>query len=131
MTEINTTPPEVTNLAAAKKEQAAAKKEQAAAKGRHPAGKAPAKAPAKKAPANPAAKIAWKPEGEQNERGEYPSSTGTCGDTEYKITRQADGSFKATVKVGAKAPTVLVADAKSGNAAWKRCVGHSKKGAAA
>ena len=126
MTEINPTPAPVANLAESRKELAAAKKA-------HPAGKrAPAKrpAPAKKAPAKPAAKIAWKPEGEKNERGEYPSSTGTCGDTEYTITRQADGSFKATVKVGAKAPTVLVADAKSGNAAWKRCVEHSKGAAA-
>jgi hypothetical protein len=123
--EVSTTAPApVANLRDTKTEMAAARR-------RHPAGsKAPAKAPAKKAPAKPAAKIAWKPEGEKNERGEYPSSTGTCGDTEYKITRQADGSFKATVKVGAKAPTVLVADAKSGNAAWKRCVAHSKGAAA-
>jgi hypothetical protein len=128
MTEINPTPAPVANLRETRKQMAASRKA-------HPAGKkpAPAKAPAKKASGTSTAstKISWTAEGEKNERGEYPSSTGICGDTEYKITRQADGSFKATVKVGAKAPTVLVADAKSGNAAWKRCVEQSKKGAAA
>jgi hypothetical protein len=101
------------------------RKQLAAAKRAHPAGKA--KAPAKKAPARPT--IKWSPEGEKNERNEYPSSTGTCGAAEYKIVRQPDGSFKATVKVGTKT-TTLAEKAKSGNAAWKACVAHSRSAAA-
>jgi|SRR6516165_1579759 hypothetical protein len=124
MTEINPTPAPVANLAESRKELATAKKA-------HPAGKrAPAKAPARKAPAKPAAKIAWKPEGEKNERGEYPSSVGTCGDKTYTITRQADGSFKATVTVGMGKSQTLVENAKSGNAAWQKCVADAKGAAA-
>jgi len=98
------------------------------AKRRHPAKGAPAKAPAKKATTS-AAKISWKPEGEKNAKGEYDRSVGTCGDATYTITRQADGSFKATVKQGGKT-SVVAENAKSGNAAWAACVAHSKGAAA-
>ena len=118
---------QVANLRETRKQMAASRKA-------HPAGKqapakAPATAPAKKA-GTASAKISWKPEGEKNDKGEYDRSVGTCGDKTYTITRQADGSFKATVKVGNAKPTTLVENAKSGNAAWQRCVADAKGAAA-
>jgi hypothetical protein len=118
------------------------RKQMAASRKAHPAGKqAPAKAPAT-APAKSemrmqagtgtaAAKISWKPEGEKNDKGEYDRSVGTCGDKTYSITRQADGSFKATVMVGKGALKTLAENAKSGNAAWQKCVADAKNAVAA
>jgi hypothetical protein len=117
---------QVANLRETKRQMAQSRKA-------HPAGKqAPAKAPAKKASGagTASAKISWHPEGEKNDKGEYDRSVGRCGDREYTIVRQADGSFKATVKVGNAKPTVLVENAKSGNAAWQRCVADAKSVAA-
>jgi hypothetical protein len=99
------------------------RKELAAAKRAHPAGKkAPAKAPAKRA------SIAWSPVGEKNERNEYDRSVGRFGDAEYLITRQPDGSFRASVKRGGKT-TTLGEGLKSGRAAWAACVRHAKAAA--
>jgi hypothetical protein len=111
----------VANLAAAKKELAAAKRA-------HPAGKkAPAKA-AKKAAATASTKIRWTADGEKDAKGDCPA-TGTVGDRTYKITKAADGSWKATVKVGTKT-TVVIENAKSGKIAWSRCVADAKGAAA-
>jgi hypothetical protein len=107
------------------------KRQMAASKRAHPAGKAvAAKAPAKKgrelaATAN-SPKIAWKLSGEKDAQGDA-EGTGTCGDRTYAISRSDDG-WKATVKQGTKT-TVLVADAKSGRAAWQRCVAHNRSAA--
>jgi hypothetical protein len=112
----------VANLRESKKELAAAKKP------------APAKAPARKAPAKKAAaksstKIRWTADGEKDAKGDCPA-TGTVGDRTYKITKAADGTWKATVKVGSKT-TVVAENAKTGRACWAACVKDAKSAVAA